>query len=74
MLVNVEQNTMMHYSLLRMKMLVGKHKRVDRMYKNLYIQKDLTIVDPQVQLSQGFDLKGKDKMVLGFSTTEKHDQ
>ena len=45
---------------------------IDRMYKNLYYSaKDLTIVDTQVQLSQGFDLKGKDKMVPGFSTTAK---
>jgi len=42
---------------------------IDRQYKNLfYSTKDLTVVDTELQLKKGFDLKAKDKLVPGFTT------
>jgi hypothetical protein len=45
---------------------------IDRQYKNLfYSTKDLTVVDTEVQLRKGFDLKAKEKLVPGFTTSAK---
>ena len=45
---------------------------VDRDYPNLfYSSADLSVVDTGVQLKKRFDLKTKDKMVPGFTTTSK---
>jgi hypothetical protein len=45
---------------------------IDRQYKNLfYSTKDLTVVDTELQLKKGFDLKAKDKLVPGFTTSAK---
>jgi hypothetical protein len=45
---------------------------IDRQYKNLfYSTKDLTVVDTEIQLRKGYDLKSKDKLVPGFTTSSK---
>ena len=45
---------------------------VDRDYPNLfYSSADLSVVDTGIQLKKRFDLKTKDKMVPGFTTTSK---
>ncbi len=45
---------------------------IDRQYKNLfYSTRDLTVVDTEIQLRKGFDLKAKDKLVPGFTTSAK---
>ena len=45
---------------------------IDRGYKNLYYSaKDLVVVDVNLQLNKGYDLKSKDKMVPGFTMSPK---
>jgi hypothetical protein len=45
---------------------------IDRSYRNLfYSAKDLSVVDVQSQLNNGYDLKEKHQMIPGFTTTSK---
>jgi len=45
---------------------------IDRDYPNLfYSSADLTVVDTKIQLRKRYDLKTKEKMVPGFTTTSK---
>lgn len=45
---------------------------IDRGYKNLYYSyKDLQYVDSDVQLRKGYDLKSKDDMIPGFTTSTR---
>lgn len=45
---------------------------IDRKYENLYYSyRSDGYVDEEIQLSKGYDLKGKDKKVVGFSTNAR---